>query len=59
MNTASRLYRITPVGAERPNHFVDSFASVLDKLDIPAENLERLKIGHRIPSAGNYVERVA
>lgn len=47
MNTASRLYRITPAGAERPNHYVDSYESAVAKLpeDMSGRDLMRLEIG--------------
>lgn len=62
MNTASRLYRITPAGSERPNHYVDSHASVLAKLEFEggAPTLEDMDVGScRMALCGSWVDRIA
>lgn len=47
MSTESRLFRFTPPGSERPNHYVDSYQSACAKLpkDMDGRDLMRLKVG--------------
>ena len=64
MNIAGRLYRITPVGSDRPNHYVDSHASLLAKIGIggdtkAVEALGNLRVGRSVAIKGMTVECVA
>jgi hypothetical protein len=62
----SRLYRITPAGAERANHYVDSHDSVLAKFgesfrEPIGEMMMNLPVGGWLlaETTGIYIDRVA
>lgn len=53
-----RLYRLTPAGG-KPNHYTDSYASVVQRYPTSRLLLSALEVGLVLILDGDAVERVA